>query len=92
MINFVKALDHDSNGFQYLREKFGTEKADAKLKAGSFVGPQIQELICDPEFKKKLNQLEFAAWEAFVLVVQNFLGNHRAEQYVEFVSRCRNQQ
>ena len=37
-------------------------------------------VMCDPEFKIKLNPLEFATWEAFVLVVQNFLGNHRVEQ------------
>ena len=36
-----------------------------------------------PSSKIKLNPLEFAAWEAFVLVVQNFLGNQRAEQDVE---------
>ena len=41
--------------------------------------------MCDPEFKNKLNPLTFTAWEAFVLVVQNFLGNHRAEQSVELV-------
>ena len=85
MKNFMKELDHDGDGFQYLREKFGAEKTDAKLKAGIFVGPQIWELMCDPEFKNKLNPLEFAAWEPFVLVVQNFLGNHRAEQFVELV-------
>ena len=78
-------MGHDGNGFQCLREKFGTEKTDAKLKAGIFVGPQIGELMCNPKFKNKLNPLEFAAWEAFVLVVQNFLGNHRAEQYAELV-------
>ena len=78
-------MDHDGNGFQYLREKFAAEKTDAKLKAGIFVGTQIRELMCDPEFKNKLNPLEFAAWEAFVLVVQNCLGNHRAEHYVELV-------
>ena len=41
--------------------------------------------MCDREFKNKLNPLEFAAWEVFVLVVQNFLRNHRAEQYAELV-------
>ena len=85
MKNFVKAMDHEGNGFQYLRQKFGAEKTDAKLKAGIFIGPQIREMMCDSEFKNKLNQLELAAWEAFKLVVQNFLGNHRAENYAELV-------
>ena len=41
--------------------------------------------MCDREFKNKLNQLELAAWGAFELVVQNFLGNHRTENYAELV-------
>ena len=41
--------------------------------------------MCDPEFKNILNPLEFAAREAFVSIVQNFLGNHRVEHYVEVV-------
>ena len=42
------------------------------------------------EFKNKLNPLEFAARAAFVLVVQNFLGNHRVEQYAEIVDNMLN--
>lgn len=43
-------------------------------------------MMRDDAFRSKLNMLEFAAWDASVLVAQNFLGNHRAENYVELVS------
>ena len=58
MKNSVKAVDHEGNGFQYLRQKFGAEKTDAKLKAGIFIGPQILEMMCDSELKNKLKQLD----------------------------------
>lgn len=83
--NFVKAMAYDSDGFKHLKEKFGAKKTDAKLKAGIFVGPEIRELICDKEFRNKLTSLELTAWDSFVQVVQNFLGNHRAENYEELV-------
>ena len=58
MKNFVKALaKQSSNGFEFLCEKF-TELSQAKLKEGIFVGPQILEVLEDPEFKNALNALE----------------------------------
>ena len=36
MTNFVKAMDLHGEGFKYLKELFGAEKSDAKLKAGIF--------------------------------------------------------
>jgi hypothetical protein len=87
MKNFVVAMDHNRSGFQYLKDKFGKIKTDAKLKAGIFVGPEIREIMRDDAFTSKLNKLELAAWDAFVLVVKNFLGNHRADNYAELVSK-----
>ncbi|CAN2390955.1 hypothetical protein PRIEUP_LOCUS992 [Pristimantis euphronides] len=75
MKQFIIAIDRDGNGFQYLKEKFSTLKTEAKIKAGIFIGPEIHKLIHDDIFRTKLSPLERAAWEAFVLVVQNFLGN-----------------
>jgi hypothetical protein len=86
MRNFVVAMDRNGSGFQHLKDKFGKIKTDAKLKAGIFIGPEIRELICDSTFRAKLNPLELAAWDAFVLVVQNFLGNQRAENYTALVN------
>jgi len=55
-----------------------------KLKAGILDGPQIRQLIRDPEFEQSMNTLE--AWKAFVLVVKNFLGNYKASNYEELVT------
>jgi hypothetical protein len=85
MKQFVAAMDQTNSGFRYIKDKFGKRKTDAKLKAGVFVGPEIRELIRDPLFRMELTEREQAAWDAFVLVVHNFLGNHRADNYAELV-------
>jgi hypothetical protein len=85
MKNFVKAMRDDSEGYLYLKQKFAGILSDEKLKAGIFIGPQIRDLLCDPVFTSKLSQLELVAWEAFRNVVNNFLGNHKADNYVELV-------
>ena len=57
MKNFVKAMNKDGAGFQYLKTKF-PRISDAKLKEGIFVGPQIRELMTDEVFNLKLNKAE----------------------------------
>ena len=54
-----------------------------KLKVGIFDGPQIRQLIRDPEFENSMNEVELEAWKAFVMVVKNFLGNNKARNYAE---------
>ena len=83
--NFVKAMDQTSDGFKYLKVKFGAVQSDAKLKAGIFDGPQIRELMKDEDFPSKLKSIELRAWKAFVQLVKNFLGNHKASNYEELV-------
>jgi len=83
--NFVKAMDTKGTGFLYPKEKFGNVLSDAKLKAGVFVGPQIRQLISDPVFPTKLSRLELKAWQSFVKVVNNFLGNYRADNNTHLV-------
>ena len=85
MKNVVKAMDQDGDGFKFLKDFFGTDKSDAKLKAGVFVGPEIRKLMLHEEFDSRLNPLELAAWNALKSVVVNFLGNHRHDQYADFV-------
>ena len=85
MKNFVKAMSVESEGFLYLKQKFAGIVSDGKLKAGIFIGPQIRDLLLDPVFTSKLDPLQLTAWEAFKNVVNNFLENHRAENYVEWV-------
>ena len=86
MKNFVKAIDHNGPGFQYLRTQF-PHISEAKLKEGIFVGPQIRELMTDTKFDVFLTQVERTAWDAFKDVVRNFLGNHKAANYVELVDK-----
>lgn len=85
MKNFVKAMDTKGTGFLYLKETFGNVLSDAKLKVGIFVGPQIRQVISDPVFPTKLSRLELKAWQSFVKVVNNFLGNYHADNYTHLV-------
>lgn len=84
MKNFVKAMNNQSEGFLYLKQKF-TGLSDEKLKSGIFIGPQIRDLLRDDVFVSKLNSLELSAWDAFKQVVQNFLGLNRADNYAELI-------
>ena len=55
MKNFVKAMaKQNSNGFEFLCKKF-PKLSLAKLKEGTFVGPQIRKVFEDPECEKTLN-------------------------------------
>lgn len=85
MKNFVKAMPKDGDGFLYLKEKF-PKLSEAKIKEGIFVGPQIRQLMKDKTFEEKLNDQEKLAWKCFVNVVQNFLGNHKAENYKDLIN------
>lgn len=84
MKQYVKALDKNGCCFSYISRKFhGLSKE--KLKAGIFDGPQIRLLMKDNNFMNSMNDLESSAWTSFVNVVQNFLGNHKSENYRELV-------
>ena len=47
MKNFVKAMNKDSEGFQYLKTKFSRI---SEIEGKKFVGPQIRELMKDANF------------------------------------------
>src|SRR6218665_1553291 len=79
---FVTALDKDSAAFKYLQDRF-PELSEAKVKAGIFVGPQIKKIIECDEVANLLNRTEKTAWNSIVAVVHGFLGNHKAENYVQ---------
>ena len=74
MKQYTKALDFEGSCFRYLCQVFPGLSME-KLKAGIFDGPQIRQLIRDPEFEESMNTLELEAWNAFVLVIKNFVGN-----------------
>ena len=84
MKQFVKALSTESDCFKYLCNAFPGITIE-KLKAGIFDGPQIRKLMNDRDFIKSMNDLEKNAWEAFVSVVKNFLGNRKSSNYKELV-------
>ena len=81
---FVKALDKNDRCFKYICTSFPGLIME-KLKAGMFDCPQIRKLIIDSNFIKFMNGLEASARCSFVLVVKNFLGNHKADNYEELV-------
>jgi hypothetical protein len=80
MKNFIKALNHEGDAFKYLADKF-PHISEAKLKAGIFIGPQIRQLLKDTEFAAKMASVELSAWNGFRSVVENFLGNHKSDDY-----------
>jgi hypothetical protein len=61
MKNFVKAMDQNGMEFLYLKSKF-PKVSDAKIKEGSFVGPQIRKLISNEPFDNQFNEAVIAAW------------------------------
>ena len=85
MKNFVKAMDKTGAGFMYLSRKF-PRMTEAKIKEGVFIGPQIKQLLQDSEFDQALFGKEKLAWQAFKLVATKFLGNTKADNYIELVS------
>ena len=84
MKNFVKGMDKMGAAFNYIHGKF-PKLSEAKIKEGIYVGPQIRELLRDEQFDSIICGREKAAWNAVRLVVKNFLGNFKAENYRELV-------
>lgn len=84
MKNFVKAMDKEGRGFQYLQEQFPS-LTYAKIKEGIFIGPQIRKLMKDKSFEASLSDLEKAAWIDFKNVVTQFLGNYRSPNYEKLI-------
>ena len=67
-----------------MRNKF-PNLSDAKIKEGTFIGPQIRELVQDKEFDEDLNETERNAWLPFKRICKDFLGNHKAPKYQDAV-------
>ena len=82
---FTKALDKHGDCFTYLFQAF-PGFAMEKLNSGIFDGPQIRQPIRDPEFENPMNEVELEAWNAFVLVVKNVLGNNKTRNYAELIN------
>ena len=52
---------------------------------GIFIQPQIHTIINDDKFESPLSGTEKSAWLKFKAVCLNFLGNVKAENYMEHV-------
>ena len=85
MKQFVKALDQNGRCFKFICQKFPGLSTE-KLKASIFDGPQIRQLIkYSASFEASMTAQERLTWKSFVAVVQNFLGNHKAENHKQLV-------
>lgn len=58
-----------------------------KIKSRHLRWSAVRTLIKDTEFVQHMTPIESEAWLSFVLVVKNFLGNHRAPDYLELVEK-----
>ena len=58
----------------------------AKVKSGIFVGPQIRRMLASEKLEEQMSDLERNAWQAFRMIVEEFLGNHRRDVYATKVS------
>ncbi|KAI5725091.1 hypothetical protein M8J77_010864 [Diaphorina citri] len=65
MKQFVKALDHESDCFKFICMKMKGLSME-KIKAGIFDGPQIRQLIKDPNFVSSMSEKERKAWTSFI--------------------------
>ena len=84
MKQFVKALDKEGQCFKYLRDSF-PKLSDEKVKGGIFDGPDIRKMVRDTQFKDTMTDVERRAWNGFINVIKNFLGNRKAENYAQIV-------
>jgi hypothetical protein len=85
MKNFVKVMDKNGCGFEYVRNKF-PNVSNEKVKEGMFVGPQIRKLNQDKEFNEGLKKTQRNAWLSFKRLCKDFLGNHKkAASYQDVV-------
>ena len=50
------------------------------------MGPQIRTMLASEELEEQLSDLERNAWQAFRMIVEEFLGNHRRDDYAMVVS------
>lgn len=79
-------MNEKVEGFLHLRTIFHRIGLnDAKIDEGIFIVPQIRRFINDKRFKDLLVRPEKLSWKAFKDVVEIFLGDCRAQNYVPLV-------
>ena len=60
--------------------------SEAKVKDGIFVEPEIRRMLASEELEERMPDVERNAWQAFRMIVEGFLGNHRRDDYAMMVS------
>ena len=63
-----------------------SQSVGSQIKGGIFVGTQIRKMIASKELEEAKFDVEKNAWKAFKVTVEEFLGNHRKDDYVLMVS------
>ena len=48
------------------------------------MGPQIRKMLASEELKGQMSDLERNAWQAFRMIVEEFRGKHRRDDYAMF--------
>ena len=76
----VKALKPTSRALRHIRQMFPSI-SEPKVKDG----PQIR-MLASEELEEQLSDLERNAWQAFRMIVEEFIGNHRRDNYAMVVS------
>lgn len=84
MKQFVKALDKNGDTYLHLRQVF-PGLSEAKIKEGVFTGPDIRKLMKNTEFEALMTRTEKRTWRSFKSVIENFLGNHKSDDYKDIV-------
>ena len=81
---FVKALKPTNRAFGHITEMF-LSISETKVKGGILVGLQIRRTLASEELEEQMSDLERNAWQAFRMIVEGFLGNHRRDDYAMVV-------
>ena len=79
---FVKALKPTSRAFPRIRQMFPSI-SEAKVKGDIFVE---RRMLASEELEEQMSDLDRNAWQAFRMIVEGFLGNHRRDDYAMVVS------
>lgn len=79
---FVKTLPNDGNAINHLQQMF-PKLSSAKVKSGVFIGPDIDKILKNYEFKLVLSSEHLTALKAMEKVITGFLGNYRDSQFKE---------
>lgn len=82
MKQFVGTLKPESPVLAQLKAIF-PRLSEQKIRAGVFDGPQIRKLMKTDDFAASLEPEWRNAWDSFKFVCNNFLGNHRCNDYQE---------